>query len=323
MILQRGDGSLQQQQQNVPPAALFDTANPVSPPSQPAMTPEQQQNLLVEGMAQISRVALQLGEFTPEDPELFFSIADRGFHAAGITSKATKFAHICGKLSKSKHTVEVRDIILNPPADNPYTHLKTELIKRLSSSQEEKTRRLLESAEMGDMKPSQFLRHLKSLAGSSFSDDTLRTLWVTRIPSDALALLVTQRSASLEDAAELADKTLQILKPRIPVVAPQIAETSVHSIEALLSLKLFQLSLTLDEKLNSMRGEIESFKRLSRADGGNPGRGFRHGRSKSRSKHRQAEIKGPCWYHWKFGPSARTCTQPCNFTASKNGTNSH
>ncbi|XP_015119318.1 uncharacterized protein LOC107042683 [Diachasma alloeum] len=194
-------------------------------------------------MAKIGRVALQLREFTPEDSELFFSIADRSFHAAGITSEVTKFGHICGKLSKSKHAVEVRDIILNPPLENPYTHLKTELIKRLSSSQQKKTRRLLKGAEMGDMKPSQFLRHLSNLAGAGFPDDTLRTLWITCLPADAQALLATQRNSALEDAAELADQRIQILKSRIPPGAPQITETCAHGIETLVSLKLSQLAL--------------------------------------------------------------------------------
>ncbi|XP_063991150.1 uncharacterized protein LOC135169783 [Diachasmimorpha longicaudata] len=288
-----------------------------SPPSQAMWSPQQQQNLM-EGMAQISRVAVQLGEFTPEDPELFFGIADHSFHAAGITSESTKFGHICGKLSRSRYATDVRDIILNPPADNPYTYLKTELIKRLSSSQEEKIRMLLESAEIGDMRPSQILRHLKSLAGPSFPDDALRTLWVTRLPADVQVLLATQRKASLDDAADLADKTIQILRPRIPPAAPQVAEAAAHSIEALLSLKLSQMALDLEGKLGVLQSEIESLKRSSRGDGGSPrGHNFRRERSRSRSTHRQQGTDRLCWYHWRFGPDARQCTKSCSFTAGK------
>ncbi|XP_063975104.1 uncharacterized protein LOC135161456 [Diachasmimorpha longicaudata] len=294
-----------------------------SPPSQDTWPPQQQQNLM-ESTAQINRVGVQLGEFTPEDPEPFFGIADRSFHAAGITSESTKFGHICGKLSRSRYATDVRDIILNPPADNPYTYLKTELIKRLSSSQEEKTRKLLEGAEMGDMKPSQFLRHLKNLAGPNFPDDALRTLWDTRLPADVQVLLATQRKASLDDAADLADKTIQILRPRIPPAAPQVAEAAAHSIEALLSLKLSQMALNLEEQFGALRSEIESLKRSSRGDGGSPrGRNFRRERSRSRSTHRQHGTDRICWYHRRFGPEAKMCTQPCNFTAQGNGPSSH
>lgn len=46
-------------------------------------------------------------------------------------------------------SIEVRDIIMNPPAKRAYETLKAELIKRLSLSQEHKTRRLLEHEEIG------------------------------------------------------------------------------------------------------------------------------------------------------------------------------
>jgi len=58
---------------------------------------------------------------------------------------------------------EIRDTILNPPENQSYETLKFELIKCVCSSQEEKTRRLLEFEEIGDRKLSQFLRHLRCL----------------------------------------------------------------------------------------------------------------------------------------------------------------
>lgn len=39
---------------------------------------------------------------------------------------------------------------MNPPAEGAYETLKSELVKRLSLSQEHKTRRLLEREEIGD-----------------------------------------------------------------------------------------------------------------------------------------------------------------------------
>jgi hypothetical protein len=42
--------------------------------------------------------------------------------------------------------------------------LKSELVRQLSTSREQRVRQLLMHEEMGDHKPSQFLRHLKSLA---------------------------------------------------------------------------------------------------------------------------------------------------------------
>jgi hypothetical protein len=58
----------------------------------------------------------------------------------------------------------VEDIITSPPHHDPYTALKTELLNRLSPTREQRLRQIITHEEMGDRKPSQFLRHLRSLA---------------------------------------------------------------------------------------------------------------------------------------------------------------
>jgi len=75
-----------------------------------------------------------------------------------------------------RYFVEVRDILMNPPEDCAYERLKLELIKRISSTQEQKTRSLLKHEEIGDRKPLQFLRHLRNLAGNAVGDNILRTI---------------------------------------------------------------------------------------------------------------------------------------------------
>jgi hypothetical protein len=58
---------------------------------------------------------------------------------------------------------EVDDIINSPPQQEPYTTLKMELVKWLCRSKDQRTRQLFEFEEMGDRKPLQFLRHLRSV----------------------------------------------------------------------------------------------------------------------------------------------------------------
>ncbi|KYN02072.1 hypothetical protein ALC62_07120 [Cyphomyrmex costatus] len=53
---------------------------------------KQQPILFVPG-AEVSRVGMRMPEFTPADPELWFSIVDRSFLATGITVDATKFGY--------------------------------------------------------------------------------------------------------------------------------------------------------------------------------------------------------------------------------------
>ena len=58
---------------------------------------------------------------------------------------------------------------------------------------------------MGDWRPTQFLRHLRTLAGPSMHPDFLRTLWINRLPPNIQAIIATQAQVALDDVAKLAD----------------------------------------------------------------------------------------------------------------------
>jgi len=72
--------------------------------------------------------------------------------------------------------------------------------------------------EMGDRGPTQFLRHLRTLAGPSVPSDFPRTLWTNRLPPNIQAIIVTQGQAALDDVAQLADKIAEVTPS--PWVAP-------------------------------------------------------------------------------------------------------
>ena len=76
-----------------------------------------------------------------------------------ITVERAKFDYIGASLSPSTAT-EVQDLIITPPADNPYTVLKAELCKRTAGSNQQKFQRLLNYVELGNRKPSQLLRYV-------------------------------------------------------------------------------------------------------------------------------------------------------------------
>jgi hypothetical protein len=82
-----------------------------------------------------------------------------------------------------KYVAEVEDIINSPPQQDPYTTLETELVKRLCPSRDHRTRQLFAFEEMVDRRPSQFLRHLKSLA-PDIPDNYLRIFWTSRLATN-------------------------------------------------------------------------------------------------------------------------------------------
>ena len=138
---------------------------------------------------------------------------------ANIITDETKYNYVVANLDP-KYWAEVQDILRNSPSSGRYEKLKFQLIRRLSASQDQKTRCLLEHEEIGDRKPSQFLRHLRGLAGNVIPDDVLRPLWLARLPTFTQAILNSQGSKSLEELADLADSIAEA-SPRA-----QVAETS-------------------------------------------------------------------------------------------------
>ena len=144
----------------------------------------------------------------------------------------------------AKFAHEVRDIIVNPPATGQYEKLKTELVKRLATTQEQKTRRLLEHEEIGDRKPSQFLRHLRSLAGTVVPDKVIRTLWLGRLPQTMQGILTTRKDDDLDATAELADAIADASpwQPGIAAVSSTPADISLATEFQKLSFSLFSSS---------------------------------------------------------------------------------
>lgn len=273
-------------------------------PDRNAPSVSAQNNAVPNAAAQIDRVAVRLPQFIPGDPRLWFCMVDRSFEASGVTTEQTKFGHVLGVLDP-RYAQEVRDIISTPP-ENPYTRLKEELIKRLGASQEENTRRLLESEEIGDRKPSQFLRHLRNLSGGTVDDSVLRTLWISRLPQSMQPIMATQKDVALDKAAEVADAACI----STTVQPAHVAEVQpMASFEALINIKIAQMALDLRQEIAAVRrrdySPANNYRGRSRSRG-------RDNYDRNRSNSRSSElINGVCWYHHTFGESARKCKPNC------------
>jgi hypothetical protein len=246
-------------------------------------------------------IAIRLSPFIPSDPVLWFSLVEVNFATAGITSDDRKFALVANSLQPSQ-AIEVRDILVTPPSTNKYEKLKSELIKRLSTSQEAKTRRLLEQEDIGDRRPSQFLRHLKGLAGPTVPDALLRTLWIGRLPRGMQMILATQSDESLEKLADIADVIAENTS-----ATPVISAASENSVWTAMQRQVE----TLQAKIEAMTVDVDRNARY---------RSRTRSRSRSRSRPRKHSTRDRrCWYHYTFGAKAEKCNTPCSYEAERQG----
>lgn len=256
--------------------------------------------------AAVERVSIRIPPFWPNDPEVWFLQIETQFSIGGISSDETKYNYVVGNLD-SNYISEVRDIISRPPSTGKYEKIKTEIIRRLSTTQEEKTRRLLEHEEMGDRKPSQFLRRLQGLAGTAVPDKLVRSLWLGRLPASLQAILATQAKADNDTVAELADAVFEALPKHsvLEVTPPQQPTNLEIAVE-----KLTESMALLTSKVIQLQGEIAETSSSRRTDYRN--RSASRGRSRSRSR---SNNGGLCWYHFRFGNKAKKCTTPCSHSA--------
>lgn len=256
------------------------------------------------------QVSIKIPPFIASNPAVWFQLVDMCFELGKVTCETTKFKLLITSLD-TKYIAEVQDLILKPPELTPYSTLKKELINRLSSSEEEKTRRLLEHEEIGDRRPSQFLRHLQQLAGSSFPDNILRTLWIGRLPQNVQAILASQKTSDLSEVADLADRVMEALTPKPSIV---VATTSTPNPDN--TANVTQMLEALTTQVAMLNITVAELQRRDRS----PARSQQYQRFRSRSRQRsnsKQRINGQnnvCWYHHKFGDNAKRCTQPCTYS---------
>ena len=77
----------------------------------------------------VATVSVKLPPFWPSDPEVWFAQVKAHFTSRCITAQHTRFGYVIASLTPEVAT-EVRDLILKPPDDRPYTVLREKLIKR-------------------------------------------------------------------------------------------------------------------------------------------------------------------------------------------------
>ena len=199
------------------------------------------------------------------------------FTTRGITQQRTRFDYIVASLTP-EYATEVRDLILQPPAEAPYDTLKHQLIQRTAASEQRHLQQLFNAEELGDCKPTQLLRRMQQLLGDkagAMDSSDLRELFLQRLPANVCMVLASSPdTANLEDLAQLADKMWRLSLRKV-----------VES-----------LPLTTTSKRDHPRSRPRDHSRT---------------RSRGRSPSPHPSTESPiCWFHRRFGDDARKqCTR--------------
>lgn len=276
---------------------------------------------------EVNAVALKLPQFWANLPAHWFLHIESQFNTRGITVEKTKYDYVISSLSQDA-IATIYDIMAEisssqgtaEPIVNPYTHLKKYLIERHTLSESSRIETLLSGLEMGDKKPSEFFRSLKTLAGTSdvVNDKLVLNLWMRKLPAMVQATLKAVPKAEISDQLSMADNIYEIFRQQHRQQPSISAMTNFEPSNDTIS-NLVAQNKRLEKEMSELKGMIS---RLSTDSGNNPGRSHsrtrNQDRSRSQSRNGRTTQSNLCWYHEKYGDKASKCKKPCSFKSSPN-----
>ncbi|XP_018322802.1 uncharacterized protein LOC108735362 [Agrilus planipennis] len=165
----------------------------------------------------------------PSDPELWFCMVERSFEASGTDLESTRLGYVLGNL-------------------DPRYAAEAALIRQPGISQETRMKQLFESGDLGDRKPTQFLRHLRGLAGTTMPDNLLRTIWSSRLPLNVQAIIATMWDKDLDETAGAADCIMEAIQTETIAAVTPTTSSIPETIQTLTN-----TIYTLRMDLNNMR----------------------------------------------------------------------
>lgn len=241
---------------------------------------------------------VRLSTFWKHRPRFWFIHLESEFNVYRVRSDDVRYNAVVRHLDEEV-MVAVADILEAPPATGKYDTLKEHLMKRFADSQEKQLRTLLRGIELGNKKPSQLLREIKTLAGAEATEGLLRTLWLQRLPSRIQQLLLIFEGTTMDKLAECADKLWEHPTSH-EVQAVAISHISEEASINQLVKQVSELILRIDEM---SRRSFRNHRDCSES------------RTTSRNKSRSRTPSNPsmCYYHRRFADKARKCTTPCSY----------
>lgn len=260
----------------------------------------------------VGKISVRLPIFWQARPRLYFAQIEANFQLSKITTESTKYCSLVTSLDQQTMSV-VADLIENPDAEKPYSVLKDRLIREFEISQTERIKTLLQDLTLSDSKPSALLRRMRELAGSGFSEEVLKSMWLARLPTPIQSILSVS-SESLTSLSGLADKIFEVNAFSAPACFESSASQSVEI--SALRREIAELKLQVGKL-------VECGARDTRPRGRSHSRNFGQRRTDSNPRSNSGRSRTPtgindseqrlCWYHKKFADKARSCNRPCAY----------
>ncbi|BHF74069.1 hypothetical protein SprV_0401715300 [Sparganum proliferum] len=235
-----------------------------------------------------------LPEFGQHSPELYFIRIKSAFYSANVTKELAKYHKLVEVLPASVIS-QVQSLLSNPPKEAPYSTLKADILRLNSVFHRQRYHHSLRQESLGDRKPTELQRRMRSLLGDMQVDDKfIKEMFLERLSADVQTILASgSQDLTVSQLAEMADRMIEVQRFQ----SPSVAQTSTYS---------STVKERLMRQVSAMAHEMVSLKlQLARLTSSRS-RSCRLSRSRPR-------IADTCWYHTNFGVKARRHSSACFF----------
>lgn len=253
-----------------------------------------------DGSMELHKVSVKMPPFWVDKPDIWFFQVEAQFKISGISSEDTKFNYLVSQLDP-KYVENIWDII-SSTSETKYSDSKSRLLNLFKESENTRIQRLITGIELGDMKPSQLLQKLKSIATSDVSENLIKTLWLGKLPESIKNILIVSNE-NIDSLSVMADK-INDISPKSEICST--SNTQGYTNELLDRIKNLEHQIA---ELNMRTGARPKIKNTNH---------FRN-RSRSRSGRRvKFDPNGKlCYYHFRFGSKCfpEKCQSPCSWVS--------
>ena len=274
----------------------------------------------------INVATIKLPTFTSEDPFTWFVRSEAQFRSKNITRSQTKSDHILQSLPEYVCN-KISSYLRKHPTNIDYDDLKNEVLRKFSLQPSERVQKLMEllNQPLGDRTPKIVWEEMNRLLqldevdedGNFKEIDLKRELWLRHLPKPIRAALHDSSTLPIEQLLAKADN-LQIShrnaieQQSTSPIAP-ISEYS-NSYEDEIT--------TTDQNVSFIsRNKYKTNSNFKRNTHSNPVRKLETNSQRDRRSNTPTYRNGLCYYHYRFGQNAHSCTEGCTWNNKYNPKN--
>nr|CAX83690.1 Gag protein [Schistosoma japonicum] len=238
--------------------------------------------------------------FWADNEEAWFCYAEAETRDHGVTYSRVQFLAVVRSLLRELNRY-VTPFISSPDCLGPYEQLKKSILKRGDLSDRQRLDESFHTIELGSGLKTEMLSSMKEVIGQrTFDEGLFRQLFLSKLPQQVQAVLVTFNNNPVDELASSVDRILEITRTR---------HNEVYSVT--------EKPLETENKITKLCNTLSCF--LDLHEQRRPSNPRRRSLSSKRSSLRPRRRENPhwCWYHNTYGKDSKKCRDPCCFSSHK------